>query len=62
MDGDVDLDCRNASKLLSLSCERALEAGELEALKQHLDACLMCQNFEAQLKFLHEAARRFRCG
>jgi hypothetical protein len=56
------LDCRNASKLLSLSCERALEAAELEALKRHLDACLMCRNFEAQLKFLREAAGRYGSG
>jgi hypothetical protein len=62
MDEPVDLDCRNASKLLSLACERPLDARELEALKRHLDECLMCTNFEAQLRFLHEAAQRFRCG
>ena len=62
MDADYDLDCRNASKLLSLSCERALAAGELEALKRHHDACLMCRNFQAQLKFLRDAAGRYRSG
>jgi hypothetical protein len=62
MDADTDLDCRNASRLLSLACERPLEVGELAALRHHLDACLMCTNFQAQLKFLHEAATRFRAG
>ena len=41
MDADADLNCRNASRLLSLACERPLEAEELLALKRHLDECLM---------------------
>ena len=57
-----DLNCRNASLLLSLACERPLTAGELRALKLHLDECLMCSNFEQQMKFLHKASRIFRTG
>ena len=57
-----DLSCRKASGLLSLACERPLDATELRALKMHLDECLMCTNFEQQLKFMHEAARVFREG
>ena len=57
---DEDLSCREASRLLSLACERPLEAPELRALKMHLDECLMCTNFESQLRFLHQAARVFR--
>ena len=57
-----DLNCRNASRLLSLACERPLTADEIRALKMHLDECLMCENFEKQLKFLHEAAKVFRTG
>ena len=57
-----DLSCRNASRLLSLACERPLTADEIRALKQHLDECLMCANFEQQLNFLHKAAGRFRTG
>jgi hypothetical protein len=57
-----DLSCRKASSLLSLACERPLDAMELRALKMHLDECLMCTNFEQQLKFLHRCAEAFREG
>ena len=60
MEVDEDLSCREASRLLSLACERPLDASELRALKIHLDECLMCTNFEAQLRFLHRAAKAFR--
>ena len=59
---DEDLNCRKASGLLSLACERPLDANELRALKMHLDECLMCENFEQQLKFLHKASAMFRSG
>ena len=62
MEADEDLNCREASRLLSLACERPLDAAELRALKNHLDECLMCTNFEAQLMFLHKAAGIFREG
>lgn len=62
MEADEDLDCRNASRLLSLACERPLDAVELKALQHHLNECLMCTNFEAQLKFLHKAAKVFGEG
>ena len=62
MEADEDLNCREASRLLSLACERPLDATELRSLKAHLDECLMCTNFEAQLGFLHKAARVFRQG
>lgn len=53
-----DVDCRKASQLLSLACERPLEAAELAALRRHLHECLMCRNFESQLQFLRTASRR----
>ncbi len=59
---DDDLNCRNASRLLSLACERPLAADELRALQHHLNECLMCTNFEQQLKFLHQASQVFRTG
>ncbi len=62
MDAEEDLNCRNASKLLSLACERPLDANELIALKRHLDECLMCANFEKQLEFMRKAAKRFAEG
>lgn len=60
MAGEVS--CREASRLLSLACERSLTGEELESLRHHLDRCLMCRNFEGQLRFLQEASRRFRSG
>jgi len=62
MDAEDDLSCRQASRLLSLACERPLDADEIRALKLHLDECLMCTNFEQQLQFLHKAASVFRSG
>ena len=62
MEADSDLDCREASRLLSLAFERALDDEERIALRRHLDECLMCVNFETQLRFLREAARRYREG
>ena len=59
MGAEDDVDCRNASRLLSLACERPLEAPELRALRRHLDACLMCRNFDKQLQFLRKAARTY---
>jgi hypothetical protein len=62
MDADAKLNCRAASRLMSLACERSLDLGELTALKAHLDKCLMCTNFQVQLNFLHKAASAFREG
>ena len=56
---DDNLDCRHASRLLSLACERELTGEEKAALRRHLDECFMCRNFEAQLEFLRAAARRY---
>jgi hypothetical protein len=47
---------------MSAACERSLDAGEEDALRYHLGRCLMCRNFESQLKFLRRAAERFRTG
>jgi len=57
-----DLNCRQASRLLSLAGERALTEGEVRALRLHLDECLMCVNFESQLRLLHKAAKRYFHG
>lgn len=54
------VDCRAASRLLSAAYERRLTPEESKALTFHLDRCLMCRNFDSQLKFLHAASERFR--
>ena len=55
---DDDVNCRAASRLLSVAHERSLAPGEVEALRRHLEKCFMCRNFESQLRFLHAASRR----
>jgi hypothetical protein len=60
MDADAELDCRRASRLLSLACERELDANEAAALAHHLSECLMCTNFKGQLEFLRRAASAYR--
>ena len=59
---DAGLDCREASRLLSLACERSLDATELKLLAGHIDECLMCRNFSKQIEFLGKAARIYREG
>jgi hypothetical protein len=59
---DPELNCREASRLLSLACERALVAAELQALARHIDDCLMCKNFSEQLQFLRKASGVYRTG
>jgi hypothetical protein len=54
------VDCRKASKPLSVACERKLSPSESQALTYHLDRCLMCRNFDSQRRFLHRAAERYR--
>jgi hypothetical protein len=60
MADDDDLNCRQASWLLSVARERPLSGVEAEALRQHLRECLACTQFEKQLKFLGEASKKFR--
>lgn len=62
MPDDHRVDCRRASRLLSLACDRELETVEVEALRRHLDACLMCRNFSSQLDFMRKAAGKYRTG
>ena len=61
-DEDGDLYCREASRLLSIAHERKLSVLESQDLVKHLEICFMCRNFDSQLKFLREAAERFRSG
>lgn len=58
----VKVSCREASRLLSVAYERELTLAETVALRFHLVVCQMCRNFDAQLRFLHSAAGRFRGG
>ena len=59
-DDERELSCREAARLLSIAFERALTPDEAGKLKLHLDDCDDCQHYDVQLRFLHEAAQRFR--
>lgn len=60
MADERELSCREAVRLLSLAFERALTAQEAAELKFHLSDCDDCQHYDVQLRFLHEAAQRYR--
>jgi len=62
MDAEAKLNCRAAARLLLLAAERPLDAGELNALSHHLDACFLCKNFSLQLDFLHRASVFYAAG
>ena len=61
MADERELSCREAARLLSAAFERALDQLQESAeLKLHLDDCDDCQHYDVQLRFLHEAAKRYR--
>ncbi|MBK8325234.1 MAG: zf-HC2 domain-containing protein [Betaproteobacteria bacterium] len=60
MADEVELSCREAARLISITFERVLTEEESVQLKFHLGDCDDCQHYEVQLKFLHEAAARYR--
>ena len=60
MADEDELSCREAARLVSLSFDRALTAEESAQLKLHLGDCDDCQHYDVQLRFLHEAAGRYR--
>lgn len=62
MAASEEVNCREASRLLSAACERPLAGDELKALQFHLGQCLMCRNFESQLQVLHKASKLFGIG
>ena len=60
MEDDPSLSCREAARLLSFAHERELSADESAMLRHHLDDCDDCRHYDEQLRFLREAARRYR--
>ena len=60
MADERELSCREAARLISVTFERALTPEESAQLRFHLGDCDDCQHYEVQLKFLHEAAQRYR--
>jgi predicted anti-sigma-YlaC factor YlaD len=55
----AELNCREASRILSHSLDRELSADEHDLLMHHLSLCTACRNFKEQVEFLRGAARRY---
>jgi hypothetical protein len=52
--------CKEASRLLSQSQDRALGRFETWKLRVHLRLCNVCTRFAAQLRFMRDAMQRYR--
>ena len=56
------LNCKQATRLMSEEQERPLSWRERVALKFHNLICSGCTNYRKHMRFMREAARRFREG
>lgn len=54
----LDLDCKEASRLISRGLDADLPPGELARLRLHFVICATCRNVDEQMKFLTRAIRR----
>ena len=54
----LNLNCRDASRLLSDSCDRDLPRGERSALRLHTLYCSACRRYGRQLRWMGEAFRK----
>ena len=52
--------CKEATRLISQAQDREISSFQRWRLRMHLAACDMCTRFDAQMRFLREAARRYR--
>ena len=52
--------CKEATRLLSQAEDRPLSWFERWRLRAHLGICDMCTCFEAQMRLLREAMKRYR--
>lgn len=52
--------CKDATRLISQAGDRPLSRLERWRLRAHLGICDLCSRFDAQMRFLREAMRRYR--
>ena len=52
--------CKDVSRLISQAQDVRLPFLARLRVRLHLTLCAMCSRFEAQLKFLREAAQRYK--
>ena len=56
---DIMLTCKQASQIISQSCDRRLSWRERWNLRVHLFVCGACARFARQMRFIRQAMRRF---
>jgi hypothetical protein len=52
--------CREATRLISRAQDAELPALQRWRLRMHLRICDLCSRFDAQMRVLREAARRYK--
>ena len=52
--------CKEATRLISRSQDAELPAFQRWRLRAHLAICDLCSRFDAQMRVLRDAARRYR--
>jgi len=54
------LSCKDVSRLVSQGQDRPLGGWDRWRLRMHLSVCAACTRFDAQLRFLRRAMRKYR--
>ena len=57
---DVKHQCKDVTRLVSMSQDVRLPWQQRLKVRLHLSVCAACARFEAQVRFLREAARRYK--
>ncbi len=57
---DVKHRCKDVTRLVSLAQDVRLPWHRRLKVRLHLSVCAACARFEAQVRFLREAARRYK--
>ncbi len=57
---DVKHQCKDVTRLVSMSQDVRLPWLQRLKVRLHLSVCAACARFEAQVRFLREAARRYK--
>lgn len=56
------MNCKQATRLISESQDRALSLSEKMVLKMHVLMCAGCKNFSLQIPFLSQAMKAYAKG
>jgi hypothetical protein len=54
------IDCKRATRLISMGQERPLGLADRILLKLHLGWCVACVRFNSQVRFLRHAMQKYR--